>query len=98
MSSKPLDFREKTTEMWKSSSEEAAERILSMIQENAWPYGHKLPSQRALAEALGISRPTVREALVALETMRIFQNGKQLVNEDNTPYEIASPYTSDMHI
>ena len=28
--------------------------------------------------------------------MRIFQNGKQLVNEDNTPYEIASPYTSDM--
>ena len=55
--------------MWKSSSEEAAERILSMIQENAWPYGHKLPSQRALAEALGISRPTVREALVALETM-----------------------------
>ncbi|MBA7750916.1 hypothetical protein HV355_02735 [Enterobacter sp. RHBSTW-01064] len=28
--------------------------------------------------------------------MRIFQNGKQLVNEDNTPYEIVSPYTSDM--
>lgn len=28
--------------------------------------------------------------------MRIFQNGKQLVNEDNTPYEIASPYTADM--
>lgn len=28
--------------------------------------------------------------------MRIYQNGKQLVNEDNTPYEIASPYTSDM--
>lgn len=69
MSLKTLDFHEKTTEMWKSSSEEAAERILSMIQENAWPYGHKLPSQRALAETLGISRPTVREALVALETM-----------------------------
>jgi hypothetical protein len=23
--------------------------------------------------------------------MRIYQNGKQLVNGDNTPYEIASP-------
>ncbi|AVZ13180.1 hypothetical protein DBP88_07030 [Enterobacter hormaechei] len=28
--------------------------------------------------------------------MRIYQNGKQLVNGDNTPYEIASPYTADM--
>ncbi|KFC08507.1 hypothetical protein GTGU_01424 [Trabulsiella guamensis ATCC 49490] len=28
--------------------------------------------------------------------MRIYQNGKQLVNEDDTPYEIASPYTADM--
>ncbi|EMC2288530.1 hypothetical protein VB661_002173 [Salmonella enterica] len=28
--------------------------------------------------------------------MRVFQNGKQVVNGDNTPYEIASPYTADM--
>lgn len=28
--------------------------------------------------------------------MRIFQNGKQVVNPDNTPYEIASPYTVGM--
>lgn len=28
--------------------------------------------------------------------MRIFQNGQQVVNGDNTPYEIASPYTADM--
>lgn len=28
--------------------------------------------------------------------MRIFQNGAQLVNDDNTPYEIASPYSSAM--
>lgn len=28
--------------------------------------------------------------------LRIYQNGRQLVNEDNTPYEIASPYTVDM--
>lgn len=28
--------------------------------------------------------------------MRIYQNGQQLVNDDSTPYEIASPYTADM--
>lgn len=28
--------------------------------------------------------------------MRVFQNGQQVVNGDNTPYEIASPYTADM--
>ncbi|SPZ65439.1 Uncharacterised protein [Serratia quinivorans] len=28
--------------------------------------------------------------------MRIFQNGAQLVNDDNTPYEIASPFSAAM--
>ena len=56
---------ENSTKMWKSSSEEAAESILSMIQANNWQEGHKLPPQRALAESLGVSRPTVREALDA---------------------------------
>lgn len=60
---------ENSTKMWKSSSEETAESILSMIQTHNWQEGHKLPPQRALAESLGVSRPTVREALVILETM-----------------------------
>lgn len=28
--------------------------------------------------------------------LRIYQDGAQLVNDDSTPYEIASPYTADM--
>ena len=60
---------ENSTKAWKSSSEETAESILSMIQAHNWQEGHKLPPQRALAESLGVSRPTVREALVILETM-----------------------------
>jgi GntR family transcriptional repressor for pyruvate dehydrogenase complex len=52
-----------------SRPDEAVDAIESMIVENGWPAGHKLPSQRTLAEQLGFSRPTVREALVAMETM-----------------------------
>ncbi|MGE4424401.1 MAG: FadR/GntR family transcriptional regulator [Pseudodesulfovibrio sp.] len=52
-----------------SRSDEAVESIQTMIARNGWPGGFQLPSQRTLAEELGFSRPTVREALVALETM-----------------------------
>ena len=52
-----------------SRSDEAVESIEAMIARNGWPGGFQLPSQRSLAEDLGFSRPTVREALVALETM-----------------------------
>jgi len=43
--------------------------ILALIKGGNWAAGQKLPSQRQLAQRLGVSRPTVREALVALETM-----------------------------
>lgn len=52
-----------------SRPDEAVEGIMAMIARNGWPAGYKLPSQRTLAEDLGFSRPTIREALVALETM-----------------------------
>lgn len=43
--------------------------LLALIEDGGWTPGQQLPSQRQLAEHLGVSRPTVREALVALETM-----------------------------
>ncbi|QGY40287.1 FCD domain-containing protein [Pseudodesulfovibrio cashew] len=52
-----------------SRSDEAVESIEAMIAENGWTGGVQLPSQRTLAEKLPFSRPTIREALVALETM-----------------------------
>ena len=39
-----------------------------MILSGGWQAGRKLPSQRELAERLGISRPTIREALIVMET------------------------------
>jgi GntR family transcriptional repressor for pyruvate dehydrogenase complex len=62
-----------------------------MIARNGWSGGFQLPSQRTLAEELGFSRPTVREALVALETMgRVeIKPGKGAFLVDGTP--LGSP-------
>ncbi|QGY41902.1 FCD domain-containing protein [Pseudodesulfovibrio cashew] len=50
-----------------SRTEAAVYSIESLIRQNGWADGQRLPSQRTLAEELGFSRPTIREALVSLE-------------------------------
>src|ERR1700749_3490810 len=47
--------------------QQVAERILRQIESGALSAGARLPAEKDLAQQLGISRPTVREALVALE-------------------------------
>lgn len=47
--------------------------VLAVIETGGWRPGQLLPSQRQLAERIGVSRPTVREALVALETMGLIR-------------------------
>jgi DNA-binding FadR family transcriptional regulator len=44
-----------------------AEQIARMISGGEFPVGSRLPSERDLAERLKVSRPSVREALIALE-------------------------------
>ena len=45
------------------------DRIKNEIEEGSWKPGTGLPSERILAEQLGVSRPSVREALRVLEVM-----------------------------
>ena len=45
------------------------EQIQRLILKGGLKAGQRLPSQRELAEQLGVSRPSVREALTVLETM-----------------------------
>jgi len=51
------------------------ERVLAQIEENlrtgTWSLGERLPGERALAEQMGVSRPSVREAVRVLEAMGI---------------------------
>jgi DNA-binding FadR family transcriptional regulator len=44
-----------------------ADQLRQLIDAGEYPVGGRLPSERELAEALGVSRPSVREALIALE-------------------------------
>jgi DNA-binding FadR family transcriptional regulator len=44
-----------------------AEQLRSLITAGEFPPGSRLPAERDLANQLGVSRPSVREALIALE-------------------------------
>lgn len=46
---------------------QVADQLRQLINAGEFPVGTRLPTERELAEQLGISRPTVREALIALE-------------------------------
>jgi DNA-binding FadR family transcriptional regulator len=44
-----------------------ADQLRALIAAGEWPLGSRLPPERDLATQLGVSRPSVREALIALE-------------------------------
>lgn len=46
-----------------------AEQISGLIDEGAFPPGTRLPGERELAERLGVSRVTIREAEIALQAI-----------------------------
>src|SRR6478672_1482107 len=45
-----------------------AQRIREALRAGHWPPGSRLPTERAMAESLGLSRAAVRKALAALKT------------------------------
>jgi GntR family transcriptional repressor for pyruvate dehydrogenase complex len=46
---------------------QVAEQLVTLIGSGTPQVGQRLPSERDLAEQFGVSRPTVREAMIALE-------------------------------
>jgi len=51
----------------KKLSDEVADRLEEMIREELYPEGSTLPPERELMELFGVGRPSIREALYALE-------------------------------
>jgi DNA-binding FadR family transcriptional regulator len=50
-----------------------ADQIRGLIHSGEFPAGARLPPERDLAKQLGVSRPSVREALIALEVERLVE-------------------------
>ncbi len=51
-----------------------AEQIIKAIKQGDFPVGTKLPSEAALAEQMGVSRPSVREGLSALAAVGLIES------------------------
>ena len=54
-------------------SAQVAEQIIRLIREGVFKVGERLPSEKELAELMGVSRASVREALAALEAVGIVE-------------------------
>ncbi|MCZ0211829.1 GntR family transcriptional regulator, partial [Streptomyces sp. UMAF16] len=57
------------------------EKLRAALKRGQWRQGEMLPGQRELAEQLGISRPSLREAVIVLETLGLVRSmpGKGVV-------------------
>ena len=42
------------------------DRLRDEIRKGSWPVGSKIPTEAKLVEALGVSRPSIREAVRSL--------------------------------
>ena len=70
-----------------------AEQIAELIDEGAYPPGTRLPGERELAEKLGVSRVTIREAEIALQAVGVVLVSAMLI----TPAAAAYLLTDRMH-
>src|SRR5689334_5083727 len=53
--------------------EDVCERIVQVVRRERLKPGQRLPPERTLAKELRVSRTSIREAMIALETARIIE-------------------------
>jgi len=58
----------------KKKSTYAAEQLVEAIRMGKFAVGDRLPSERDIADSMGVSRPSVREALSALQLVGILES------------------------
>lgn len=78
-----------------------AEKIAALIDEGTFPPGSRLPGERELAERLGVSRVTIREAEIALQAvgrLEIKTGSGVYVSEQQTSDLAALPPVSAFEV
>ncbi|MBV6752815.1 FCD domain-containing protein [Pseudomonas chlororaphis] len=71
------------------------EKLRAALARGQWRRGEMLPGQRELAEQLGISRPSLREAVTVLETLGLVRSmpGKGVVVLDAAPSDTSAAHS-----
>lgn len=78
-----------------------AAQIAELIDQGAFPPGTRLPGERELAEKLGVSRVTIREAEIALQAvgrLEIKTGSGVYVSESKPPHDNALPKASAFEV
>lgn len=70
----PLDGAIEPLEREQRLYERVVEKVLELISSGAWKPGFRLPAERELSEAFGVSRTVVREAVKALEARGVLES------------------------
>lgn len=70
-----------------------ADQLRHLIDRHEFPVGSRLPAERELAEKLGVSRPSVREALIALEV-----EGRVRIRMGSGVYVLDPAFAAAHHI
>ena len=69
-----MTFEKVAQTRFKKKSSFIADQILRMINTGRYKAGSKLPSERVISEQMGVSRPSLREAVSALQIVGILES------------------------
>ena len=69
-----MKFQKLPQAQYRKRSSIIADFIVDQIRSNEYRAGMRLPSERTIAEQLGVSRPSVREAISALQIVGILES------------------------
>lgn len=76
-----------------------ADQVRALVEQGEFPAGTRLPAERDLAQQLGVSRPSVREALIALEVEGLVEvrmgSGIYVREQPAAPAARSAPVTAE---